>query len=52
MKKAILILMALIFWIGIFANIIYVGPLQKIKSIRSAILIANRGYNFGVIWNV
>ncbi len=43
MKKAILILMALIFWIEIFANIIYVGPLQKIISIRSAIHIANKG---------
>ena len=43
MKKVIIILMTFIFWIESFAHIIYVGPTKKIKSIRSALIIANDG---------
>jgi len=43
MKKVIVILMALIFWVESFGHIIHVGPLHKVKSIRTAIRIANNG---------
>jgi nitrous oxidase accessory protein len=43
MKKVIIILMTLIFWVESFADIIHVGSLYKVKSIRSAIRIANDG---------
>ena len=43
MKKVIVILMALIFWVESFGHIIQVGPLHKVKSIRTAIRIANNG---------
>ena len=43
MKKVIIILMTFIFWIESFAHIIYVGPTKKVKSIRSALIIANDG---------
>jgi nitrous oxidase accessory protein len=41
MKKVIVILMTLIFWVESFGHIIHVGPLHKVKSIRTAIRIAN-----------
>ena len=43
MKKVIVILMTLIFWVESFGHIIHVGPLHKVKSIRTAIRIANNG---------
>jgi nitrous oxidase accessory protein len=43
MKKVIVILMALIFWVESFGHIIHVGPLHKVKSIGTAIRIANNG---------
>ena len=43
MKKVIIILMIFIFWTESFAHIIYVGPRKKVKSIRSAILMASSG---------
>ena len=43
MKKVIIILMTLIFCTESFAHIIYVGPRKKVKSIRSAILMASSG---------
>jgi len=43
MKKVIVILMTLIFWVDSFGHIIHVGPLYKLKSIRTAIRIANNG---------
>ena len=43
MKKVIIILMTLIFWVESFGHIIHVGPLHKVKSIRTAIRIANNG---------
>jgi nitrous oxidase accessory protein len=43
MKKVIIILMTILFWIESFADIIHVGSLYKVKSIRSAIRIANDG---------
>ena len=35
--------MTLIFWVESFGHIIHVGPLHKVKSIRTAIRIANNG---------
>jgi nitrous oxidase accessory protein len=35
--------MTFIFWTESFAHIIYVGPTKKVKSIRTAIRIANNG---------
>ena len=43
MKKVIVILMTLLFWVESFGHIIHVGPLHKVKSIRTAIRIANNG---------
>ncbi|MEI6586602.1 MAG: nitrous oxide reductase family maturation protein NosD [Sediminibacterium sp.] len=43
MKKIIVILLALLFIEKTIAGIIYVGPLQKVKSIRAAIIMANKG---------
>ncbi len=43
MKKVIIILMTFIFCTESFAHIIYVGPRKKVKSIRSAILMASNG---------
>ena len=43
MRKVIVILISLLIWERSFANIIYVGPLKNVKSIHSAILIANKG---------
>jgi nitrous oxidase accessory protein len=43
MKKVIVILMTLIFWVESFGHIIHIGPLHKVKSIRTAIRIANNG---------
>jgi len=43
MKKVIVILMTLIFWVESFGHIIHVGPLHKVKSVRTAIRIANNG---------
>ena len=43
MKKIIVILISLLLWKGVIANIIYVGPLKNLKSIRAALLIANKG---------
>ena len=43
MKKVIITLMTFIFWTESFAHIIYVGPRKKVKSIRSAILMASSG---------
>ena len=43
MKKTAIILITLLYWNGLRANIIQVGPGKKITSIKEAIVVANNG---------
>ncbi len=43
MKKAVIILFTILYWNGLIANIILVGPRKKIQSIKQAIALAQNG---------
>ncbi len=43
MKKTVIILLTLLYWNGILANIILVGPSKKIQTIKQAIALAQNG---------
>jgi nitrous oxidase accessory protein len=43
MKKTVIILLTLLYWNGILANIILVGPSKNIQTIKQAIALAQNG---------